>query len=85
MPIFNFNCAACGRSPTRRIARTADEALAKASTCSCGGEMVRVPKPPTSTVFERLDNGMMVRAVERPADAERLYKERALQDPLAEK
>lgn len=44
--------------------------------------MVRNPKPPTSNVVERLDNGFMARAVERPADAERLYKERARQSEL---
>lgn len=43
--------------------------------------MRRAPKPPTTNVAERLDNGLMPRAVERPADAERLYHERAHKPP----
>ncbi|MDE2103612.1 MAG: hypothetical protein KGL39_40615 [Patescibacteria group bacterium] len=37
--------------------------------------MDRQPKAPSSNVVETLDNGIMVRALERPAEAERLYKE----------
>ena len=43
--------------------------------------MVRAEGAPTSArLLETLDNGLMARRVERPADAERLYKERARQD-----
>jgi hypothetical protein len=42
--------------------------------------MHRDAKGPTATVVERLDSPHMVRAIERPADAERLYKERAAKD-----
>jgi hypothetical protein len=42
----------------------------------------RTPKAPTAQVTETLDNGFMARRVERPAEAERLYKERARLDPL---
>jgi hypothetical protein len=43
----------------------------------CGAQLsVDLPSL-TSRVTETLDNGYMTKAVERPADAERLYKEKA--------
>ena len=51
---------------------------------ACGGKVRRTIKGPSVQVMEKLDNGSMVRAVERLADAERLSKERAKNsDPLA--
>ncbi len=85
MALFRFNCGTCQKHPVAKFGRTQAEALAKAGSCPCGGELVRISKPPTSQVMERLDDGFMPRAVERPADAERLYKERAAADPLKEK
>lgn len=83
MPLYHFNCSKCKRHPVRKIAPTPAQALIKVgTTCpKCGAKMVRTPKPPTSNVVETLDNGHMTRAVERPAEAERLYKERADNDP----
>lgn len=67
----------------RVIAVTADEA-SKRSCSRCGGKLVRDARGPTSVVMERLDNGAMVRTMERLADAERLTSERAREaDPLA--
>ena len=43
--------------------------------------MERNPSGASSQAVERLDNGLMPKAVERIADAERLYKERANKDP----
>jgi hypothetical protein len=61
---------------------TPAEAKALPPCTKCGGGVKRTPRPPTAFVKERLDNGIMPRAVERPADAERLYHERARKDPL---
>jgi hypothetical protein len=47
--------------------------------------LVRTPKPPTSQVTEVLDNGAMPKRLERLADAERLYRERAEADSLKSK
>lgn len=83
MALFRFNCGTCKKNPIAKFGLTAGQALqkAKAIFCSkCGGKMVRVVKAPTSQVMERLDAPHMARAVERPADAERLYKERAAKD-----
>lgn len=37
--------------------------------------MTRDPRPPSHNVVETLDNGIMTRALERPAEAERLTRE----------
>jgi hypothetical protein len=43
--------------------------------------MGRDAHPLTAQVVETLDNGWMTKAIERPADAERIFKERAAADP----
>ncbi len=43
----------------------------------CKLEMTRQGSPATARMVEVLDNGMMTRRVERPANAEQLYKDRA--------
>lgn len=54
--------------------------------CECGGKFDWDPSGPSAAVKEILDNGAMPKAVERFADAERLYHERAKdRDPLAGK
>jgi hypothetical protein len=42
----------------------------------CGGPLHRAGLGPSTQVVERLDNGLMPRALERLADAERLFEER---------
>ncbi len=81
MPTFTFRCDDCGA--TRRF--LADEPPDHVE-CVCENEstMRRVPRGPSATVKERLDNGLQRRVVERFADAERLYEERRLAaDPRA--
>lgn len=52
--------------------------------CRCGGDLIRTGNGPSTAVYETLDNGAMVKAVERLADVERLIKERNdAADPLA--
>lgn len=79
MPVYNFTCGACAQ-PTRRFFASA--APEHVPCPKCGGALKRAPSPPSANVVERLDAPHMARAIERPADAERLYKERAAQDPL---
>jgi hypothetical protein len=43
----------------------------------CDAQLARVPKAPTTQITETLDNGLMARKLERPADAEQIYHERA--------
>jgi len=78
MPLYYFRCGSCNAE----LKKLLPPAEAKAPrTCECGGAFVRAPRPPSNQVVERLDNGFMTKAVERPADAERLYRERAENDP----
>lgn len=63
----------------RRIL-TPTQASAEQACPACSKPLKRTPKPPTAQVMETLDNGFMARRIERPADAERLYAERAKAD-----
>ncbi len=73
MPLYNFHCATCG--PVKRILKPAE---VRGQLCpSCGVVLERTPEPPSSQVMERLDNGIMPRAVTRLRDAEQLSKDRS--------
>lgn len=78
MPLYYFKCDGLCQAQQRRLlpAAKGNEPW-PCPKPDCGGTMRRAPKPPTTNVVERLDNGFMPRAIERPADAERLYHERA--------
>lgn len=79
MANFRYWCR-CGAMQALRLDRRPE----KAPRCACGKRMRSGPAAPTSQVVEKLDNGAMVRPLERLADAERLYAERARNaDPLA--
>lgn len=82
MPLFKLSCPLCSKKKT-----TLANSWAQASkTCECGSEMSRSPSGLSSQTVERLDNGVMPKALERLADAERLYRDRAdAADPLAGK
>ena len=70
MPLFFFECA-CGKQSKRLLKKAED-----VQDCECGAKPTRTPQPMTSRVVEVLDNGIMSRRLERPADAERLFRER---------
>ena len=74
MPLFTLRCDACGRERRRILPRSPEP-----EPCGgeCSGQLRRAPAGPSQNVVERLDNGSMVKALERPAEAERLYRERA--------
>lgn len=84
MPLFRIQCTLCDFSEAR-IRGSGQEAIQE--PCKrCQGPVVRNASGLSATKMEKLDNGAMARPVERPADAERLYDERARNsDPLAGK
>ena len=45
--------------------------------CKCGAEATREAQGGSSMVMETLDNGVMSKKLERLADAERLFHDRA--------
>jgi putative FmdB family regulatory protein len=75
MPIYNYICLKCGTKKARLRAPKDED---KKATCpNCPEDMVRDHGGPTSKIVEVRDNGVMGKAVEQVADAERLYYERA--------
>lgn len=87
MPKYNFTCSTCGARRTRiflqpwRMQTIATQEASKRCPRGCTEPMGRDDPAVTTAVVETLDNGAMSRKVERFADAERLYKERAAGDP----
>ncbi len=80
MPLYYFKCNACN-SQAKVFCKL--EKLKEEHVCkTCGSVLVRNPQAPTTNIMETLDNGVMARAVERIADAEEIYKERAKRDTL---
>lgn len=82
MPVFNYLCEACDLRTRHFFAGAAPD---RVPCPKCQQPLKRAPAPPSANVVERLDGPFMPRAVERPADAERLYKERAAVDPLKDR
>ena len=82
MPAFNLVCTECGEKQTRVLFNKTN--LPKLVCIFCSGKVKRVVKGPSLQVKERLDNGIMVRAVERLANAEELFDDRSKNaDPLS--
>lgn len=79
MPLFRLSCASCGKSEQRLASSWGTLGLRPgALTCeTCGGQLERAATGPSAQVMERLDNGAMARAVERPKDAQEQMEERA--------
>lgn len=82
MPMYRMRCEVCGAVDRLLTPNSVDR---PEMVCPHdGGIMVREATGPGAQKVEVLDNGAMARAVERPADAERLWKERHdSADPLA--
>ena len=78
MPQYFFVCPVC-HWPERRILSPEEskDPIPCTMTEGCSGILKRTPKPPTSKIVETLDNGAMPRRLERLADAERIFEERA--------
>lgn len=80
MPVYYFKCPKC-EAMARRLLQPEQVKDYHIDCPECDSSMKRFVKPPSTNTVERLDNGAMPRAVERPADAERLYHERAKGKP----
>ena len=82
MPLYHFRCGSCNTYYRRILTPTEAKTEFNCTQADCNGFLKREPKAPTSQTMERLDNGLMVEALERPADVERLISERAKKDPM---
>lgn len=74
MPLYRYKCTVCGdvKSSFRE-----DGVSIKCLVQGCEGEFKRDANPPTTTLYERIDNGLMPKAVERLDDIERMSRERS--------
>lgn len=79
MPKFDLVCE-CGAHRSRILPKRPKLADPVRSCFDCGRQM-KIEVNTTSQVVETLDNGAMSRKVERLSDAERLWKDRADNDP----
>lgn len=77
MPLLLLECQKCG--PQRRIF---DIIPANLTCKTCGGPVARRARGAEAQVMEIIDNGFQARAVVRPADAQRLFKEREIAHDL---
>ena len=71
MPAFHLKCNQCQKTKRRILAKY------KELPCECGGVFERDQGDITSQIKETLDNGAMVRKVERLHDIEAMVKERS--------
>lgn len=73
MALYKWNCSSCGRSKRKLLPE-----LPKSGSivCECGQPMTMMNNG-SATVMERLDNGLMPRALERNRDAVELTKDHA--------
>ena len=83
MALFNLLCTKCGN--TKRVFGDTYETVdIRQKICKCNYQMNRLTTGPSTHLIERLDNGSMVKALERYSDAERVFNERHQNaDPLA--
>ncbi len=79
MALYYFKCSPCSTTKPYRL-KPGEQKLPRPCP-ACKTIMTRDPRPPSSQVMESIDTGMQFRRVERLADAERLYAERADNDP----
>jgi len=71
MPIFTFKCPQHGEYRTVLSRGTSTHSCPK-----CGADAERIVRGGSVVVTERIDNGMMGRAVERPVGIEEMMDER---------
>lgn len=77
MPLYNFRCSKCWKLTKKIMLASEFEDSPGWITCECGYTAPREMSPPSTKTMEVLDNGRMAKPVERLADAERIFAERA--------
>jgi hypothetical protein len=77
MAIYTYICT-CGRV----IRRILDAERLTVTCPNCLRAATRKPQGASVSVYETIDNGVQARATVRPADAERIFKEREIENDL---
>ncbi len=70
MALYVWKCESCQKI-TKKLLNTRPDL----GTCDCGGEL-RFDSKVGSRTMEVIDNGLMVKAVERPVNIESMVRER---------
>jgi len=84
MALYRLACVKCRKKASLLTDKPLAEAIVELKCVDCGEKLERAGTGPSTSVVERLDNGLMARAVERPRDAEEWQMERSMNaDPLA--
>jgi NAD-dependent SIR2 family protein deacetylase len=76
LAFFTFRCDTHGD-----FKLSLDRRIVSSNCPTCGSLSKNILKPGKVQVNERLDNGLMARAVERPVNIEEMISERANNDP----
>jgi len=76
MPIYNFHCTTCGNTVRKLLKPERLKGVVIVCT-ECGYAMERKPSAPSVRITETLDNGTMVKKLERLADAEQIHDDMA--------
>lgn len=73
MALFKWTCPTC-KKQVRKLLSERPQAI---QLCPVDGDVLIEDINPSTQVLERLDNGVMVRPLERPRDAVELTKQHA--------
>lgn len=77
MPLFNLKCPNGHQKSLLTVGQSWDKVPDEKKMCPvCNEIMTRNGTGPTSNVKEKLDNGLMPKAIERYSNAEELYQNR---------
>lgn len=77
MPLFYFHCNKCDKTFFKLL--DPEKGKSPYPCPDCQELANRKPKAPSTMCYETVDNGLMGKKVVRPADAERIFKERAIE------
>lgn len=77
MPCFWYHCQPCGKRQAFMGKSQTEESTTPRECKVCAGPVVREISVVTSRTVETIDNGLMSKPVERLANAQEIYKERA--------
>jgi len=77
MPAYSFECPVCHKLQRAILSVEEAKGPVPCRTEGCAGILKRKARAPSTQITETLDNGLMARRLERPAEAETIYNERA--------
>lgn len=80
MPLYYFRCPVCHALQRRILEPEEARGPIGCKTEGCSGKPKREPRPPSSMLKERVDNGLMPKTLENYVDGQELTKARSTLD-----